>query len=72
MMLFDKIRENAEGLRLMGERAVEQAARAGVAAYYMDPAHGEDIIREFPDGRRERIRWGHDSAPVPIEPRLSP
>ena len=72
MMLFDKIRENAEGLRRMGERAVAQAGRAGVAAYYMDPAFGDDIIRELPDGRREIIRWGQGGAPVPIEPRQKP
>ncbi len=48
MILFDKVRENAEGLRRMGERALDEAGRAGVPAYYMDPAYGEDIIREFP------------------------
>jgi hypothetical protein len=69
MILFEKVRQNAEALRQVGARALEEARRAGVPAYYMDPAYGDDIIREYPDGRRERMIKGQDGAVVPIPPR---
>lgn len=56
MMLFDKARENAEAIRQIGSRAIEEARRAGVPAFYMDPALGAGIIREMPDGTRHRLQ----------------
>ena len=69
MILFEKIQENAEALRQVGARALADARRAGVPVYYMETAHGDDIIREFPDGRRERLVRGQDGVVVPIPPR---
>lgn len=60
MILTKLIRENAESVRQIGVRALQEAKRAGVPAYYMDPSLGDGIIREMPDGTRERIeRRGH-------------
>jgi hypothetical protein len=70
MVLFDKARQNAEALRQVGERALADARKAGVPVYYMDDAFGDDIIREFPDGHRERIPRGQHGAIVPISARL--
>lgn len=55
MILTKLIRENAEAISQVGVRALEEAKQAGVPAYYMDPSLGDGIIRELPDGTRERI-----------------
>ncbi len=55
MVLFEKIQENADEIRKIGERAVEEAKRLGVAAHYMDPALCNGIVRELPDGTRQHI-----------------
>ena len=55
MILFDKLRENADAIRQVGAIAREKARAAGVPSYYMDPALGEGIIKEMPDGTRHRI-----------------
>ena len=56
MMIFEKARENAEAIKQGGARAIEQAKLAGVPAYYVDPAVGDGIVREMPDGTRQRIQ----------------
>lgn len=55
MILFEKIRENADAIRQIGERAVREARKLGVPSHYADPALGEGIIREMPDGTRQRV-----------------
>ena len=66
MVLFDEVRQNADALRQVGETALADAKKAGVPVYYMDDAFGDDIIREFPDGHRERIARGQQGATIPI------
>lgn len=39
----------------MGEVAIAKARRAGVPAVYKEPALGPGLIREMPDGTRERF-----------------
>lgn len=70
MVLFDKVRQNADALRQVGERALAEARKAGVPVYYMDDAFGDDIIREFPDGHRDRIVRGEHGGNIPIGARL--
>ena len=55
MVLFDKLRENAETIRQVGERAVQEARRLGVPSHYMDTTVCAGIIREMPDGSRQRV-----------------
>jgi hypothetical protein len=69
MVLFEKVRQNADVLRRVGERALADARRAGVPVYYMEDAFGGDIIREFPDGRRELMAREKDGAAIPIRGR---
>ncbi len=69
MILLDSIRRNADGLGRIGMRALHEAQQAGVAIYYMDPAFGNDVIREFPDGRRERLVDEQAGAWISIPPR---
>jgi hypothetical protein len=53
--LFCRARENAEAIANVGRKALEGAKVAGVPVFYMEPGC-PDIIREYPDGKRERIR----------------
>lgn len=69
MLLSEWLRQHPDALRQVGARALADAKEAGVPVHYMEPAFGDDIIREFPDGRRERIVAGGDGAVVPIPPR---
>ncbi|GGK39475.1 hypothetical protein [Salinarimonas ramus] len=55
MMLFDKARQNELAIRRMGVKAVAEARKAGVAAYYVEPAFGDGIVKEMPDGTRHLI-----------------
>ena len=55
MLLFDKIKDNAEAIRRVGERAVQEAKELGVPSHYMDPTLCEGIIREMPDGTRQHV-----------------
>ena len=55
MLLFEKIRENADEIRRIGERAVQEARLLGVPTHYMDPALCDGIVRELPDGTRQHI-----------------
>lgn len=58
MMLFEKARENEAAVKQVGARAIAAAHRAGVPAYYLDPALGDGIIKEMPDGTRHRLKAG--------------
>lgn len=69
MILFQRATQNADAIRRVGERALDDARAAGVPVYYMDDAFGDDIIREFPDGHRERIVRGDHGTAIPIGPR---
>ena len=55
MVLFERIRENADAIRQVGDRAVEEARKLGVPSHYCDPALGDGIIRELPDGTRQLV-----------------
>ncbi|WP_264048481.1 hypothetical protein [Methylobacterium flocculans] len=66
MTLSKLIAEKAEGIRQVGARALEEARRAGVPAYYMDRSLGDGVIREMPDGTRERIQR-HEGEEVVVE-----
>jgi predicted nucleotidyltransferase len=57
MTLMDRFKEAADDLKHMGREEIEKAHCAGVPAYHSD---GVGIIREMPDGSRERVRLGED------------
>ena len=70
MVLFDRLRRNAEAIRLMGVEAIEEAKRLGVPSHYVDPAVGEGIIREWPDGTRQHLRRSKEHVVAePVGPR---
>ena len=53
--MFDKLRENADAIRRVGERAVQEARRLGVPSHHVDATVCAGIIREMPDGSRQRV-----------------
>ena len=55
MTLHELLESRKKDFEQMGERAIESARRVGVPAYYIEPALGQGIIRELPDGTRERM-----------------
>ncbi len=55
MILFERARKNAAALRSIGAKALDEARQVGKPVRYLDPAYGHDVIREYPDGRRERL-----------------
>ena len=55
MVLFEKVRANADEISRIGERAIQEAKRLGVPCHYMDRNLCDGIIREMPDGARQRV-----------------
>jgi hypothetical protein len=56
----------AEAIRSAGARAATRLKRAGIPVYYMDETVADGIIKEFPDGTRQRVEVG-DGKDVVIE-----
>lgn len=48
----------------MGFEAIARAKAAGVPSYYMDPAIGDGIIKEMPDGSRVLLDSSADGEKV--------
>jgi hypothetical protein len=69
MFMLDEFDAQAEAIKQVGPNARAAARAAGVPISYMDPEFGDDIIREYPDGRRERVRNGLQGPVEPIAPR---
>jgi hypothetical protein len=61
-MLLENATRYQDAIRTAGERAIRRAKQAGAPVYYMDAAIADGIIRELPDGSRQRveIREGED------------
>ncbi|NGM18485.1 hypothetical protein G3576_00565 [Roseomonas stagni] len=55
MTLFDLYARKAEAIAKIGEQVRAEARRTGTTISYMEEGYGDDIIREYPDGRRERL-----------------
>ena len=69
MRMLEEFDAQAEALKQVGPNARAAARKAGVPISYLDPAYGSDVIREYPDGRRERVLNGLRGPVVPIPPR---
>lgn len=67
MVIFEQIERHADALRKIGEVARTRAHAAGGPVSYMEDGYGDDIVREYPDGHRERV--GQDGVATPIPPR---
>jgi hypothetical protein len=73
LVVIETLHRNAAAIRRVGQHALDEARKAGVPVYYTDyPTYGNDVIREYPDGHRERLigsQAGRDCVVVPIPPR---
>ncbi len=69
MRFFDEIAERADALKQVGPQALLEARQANIPVYYMQPEYGDDIIREYPDGHRERISNSNGGTVLAVPPR---
>ena len=73
-MLLENATKYEGAINSAGERAMRRAKRAGAPVYYMDVTIADGIIRELPDGSRQRveIRDGEDVVLEDLDPALRP
>ncbi len=65
MNLFEELDRKADAMARIGERVRAEAKATGTPISYTEPAYGTDVIREYPDGRRERLLPGGLVEPIP-------
>jgi hypothetical protein len=56
MVIFEQYARCAEAISRIGEEVRAEARATGTTMSYTKRAYGTDIIREYPDGRRERLK----------------
>jgi hypothetical protein len=56
MIIFEQYARRAEAIGRIGEEVRAEARATGTPISYTEPAYGTDVIREYPDGRRERLK----------------
>jgi hypothetical protein len=66
MVLFEQYARRVEAIGRIGEEIRAEARATGTPISYTEPAYGTDVIREYPDGRRERLKA--DGSVVAIPP----
>lgn len=67
MILFEQYMRTADAIRRIGEDVRVDARVSNTTISYTEPAFGTDVIREYPSGRRERVKA--DGAVVAVPPR---
>ena len=65
--LLEQYARRAAAISRIGEKVRAEAMATDTAISYTEPAYGTDVIREYPDGRRERLKA--DGSVVAIPPR---
>jgi hypothetical protein len=65
MVLFECYALSSEAIGRIGEDVRAQARATNTPVSYTDPASGTDVIREYPDGRRERVKADGSVVAVP-------
>jgi hypothetical protein len=68
--MLERMQELNRTIGQLGERALIEARRTNTPIHYMEPAYGDWIIREFPDGRRELMPAEGHAETAPIPPRI--
>jgi hypothetical protein len=56
MLLFEQFARDPDALARLVDHVRAEARRTNTTISYTEPAFGTDVIREYPDGRRERLR----------------
>ncbi len=65
MRLFEQYARRAEAIGRIGEEVRADARATGTPISYTEPAYGTDVIREWPDGRRERLKADGSVVAIP-------
>ena len=69
MRLFEDMARNADAIRRIGEEVRAEALATGTPISYTEPAYGTDVIREYPDGHRERLMADGSIVAIPARGR---
>ncbi len=69
MRLFEQYARRAEAIGRIGEEVRADARATGTPISYTEPAYGTDVIREWPDGRRKRLRADGSVVAIPARRR---
>ena len=56
MVLFECYALSSEAIGRIGEDVRAEARATNTSVSYTEPAYGTDVIREYPDGRREHVK----------------
>ena len=56
MIIFKQYARNADAIGRIGEKVRAEARATGTPIAYTEATYGTDVIREYPDGRRERLK----------------
>jgi len=67
MILFEQYARKAEAISRIGEDVRADARVSNTTVSYTEPAFGTDVILEYPEGRRERVKA--DGSVVAVPPR---
>ena len=67
MILFEQYARKAEAISRIGEDVRADARASKTTVSYTEPAYGTDVIREYSDGHRERVKA--DGSVVAVPPR---
>ncbi len=62
MGILQELLDRAEQIRSIGTEARAEARALGVPSYYIDPAVGDGIIEELPDGTKRPLKAGNSKA----------
>lgn len=65
MTLLDLYARKADAIARIGELVRGEARKTGTTISCMEAAYCDDIIREYPDGRRERLMAGGGVEAIP-------
>ena len=69
MFLFEQYARRAEAIGCIGEAVRADARATGTPISYTEPGYGTDVIREWPDGRRERLKADGSVVAIPARGR---
>lgn len=67
MQTNELLREIEHAVRFDDELAAKAHLAAGRAIYYGDPQYPEQIVKEYPDGRRQLVNIDEQSVVTVIE-----
>ena len=65
MILFEQYAARADAISRIGADVRAEAQLSNTTVSYTEPAYGTDVITEYPEGRRERVKADGSVVTVP-------